>query len=143
MRAFFRLLLAFPPVVAFAADAWIGTVKTSEGGISVQRGAESLAAPEGFRLQLGDLLRSGPDGRLSAILHDGTRFSLGPGTELTIDRFLYNPSQSQFEMVIKLLRGIAVFASGKIAEFAPPSVRIETPAGMVGLRGTRFAVFIE
>jgi hypothetical protein len=96
-----------------------------------------------MHLMQGDVLVTGAGGRLGAILKDGTRFSMGPETELKIDRFLYDPAGSKFGLVLAMLRGIAVFISGKLSEFSPESVRVETPVGIVGLRGTKFAIGLE
>jgi len=34
------------------------------------------------------------------------------------------------------MRGVAVYASGQIAKLSPDAVRLETPAAIVGVRGT-------
>jgi hypothetical protein len=36
-----------------------------------------------------------------------------------------------------------VYVSGKIAKLAPDAVRLETPAAIVGVRGTTVAVRVE
>ena len=143
----FSILKSLPwfffPISLPAQEVWAGSIKSVEGTASIRRGAQSLPVAEGMRLMQNDVVLTGAGGRVGAILKDGTRFSLGPETELKIDRFLYNPGEGKFDLVLGLLRGIAVFISGKIAEFSPESVRVETPVGIVGLRGTRFAVALE
>lgn len=126
-----------------AQDQWVGSIKSVEGAATVWRGRQPLRAKEGMHLMQDDLILTGMGGRLGAILKDGTRFSLGPETELRIDRFVYNPAESKFGLILAMLRGIAVFISGKLAEFSPESVRVETPVGIVGLRGTSFAITLE
>jgi hypothetical protein len=143
MRLFMWLTLLATGVPVWGQESWIGTVKLAQGSVSVERAAAVLPVSEGLRLQVGDVIRSGPDGRVAALLHDGTRCSLGPATELRLDRFVYEPGQSRFGLVMKLLRGIGVFVSGKIAEFSPDSVKVETPTAVVGLRGTEFAIRLE
>ena len=46
------------------ADPPIGVVKVVKGEAFVQRGDQALPARDGMRLAEGDLLRTGPDGRL-------------------------------------------------------------------------------
>jgi hypothetical protein len=41
---------------------------------------------------------------------------------------------------MKLLRGVAAFVTGRIASLNPDGMRIETPASIVGVRGTHLAV---
>src|SRR6516165_1899754 len=40
--------------------------------------------------------------------------------------------------VLKMVRGVAAYVSGKIAQLSPDAVRVETPVATVGVRGTRF-----
>ncbi len=89
------------------------------------------------------MLRTGADGRLGVVLRDDTRVSLGPETEIRIDRFLFAPAQGQLALVLKMVRGVAAYVSGKIAKLSPDAVRVETPVAIVGVRGTRFAAKVE
>jgi hypothetical protein len=126
--------------VARAADPVSGTIKVVQGNCSVQRGAQSIVATEGLHLLEGDALITGSDGHLAVIMRDGTRLSLGPGTKLKIDQFVYNPSEEKFSLLLNLGRGILAYVSGKIASFSPEAVRVQTPVGAIGLRGTKFVV---
>ena len=42
-------------------------------------------------------------------------------------------------MVLKFLRGAAVYVSGRMAKLAPDSIRLEAPSAIVGVRGTTVA----
>jgi hypothetical protein len=128
---------------AEAATSSVGMVKVAEGTAIVQRGDQTLPARPGLTLLEGDTLRTGADGRLGVVLRDDTRVSLGPETEIRIDRFLFAPSQGQLALVLKMLRGVAAYVSGKIAKLSPDAVRVETPVAVVGVRGTRFAARVE
>ena len=87
--------------------------------------------------------RAEADGRIGVILEDGTRIALGPNTELKLDKFIYQPAEGKFGLVLRLARGLLAYISGRIAQFSPGSVTVETPVGVIGLRGTSFAVSIE
>lgn len=125
------------------AEPIAGSVKTAEGGSVIVRGADSLPGRAGMHLLANDVVRTSADGRVGVILQDGTRISLGPNTELRIDRFVYEPVDGRFGLLLRLVRGVMAYCSGKIAEFSPGSVRVETPVGVVGLRGTRFAISLD
>lgn len=128
---------------AWGADAIAGSVKTAQGSSVVHRGAETLPIREGMHLLVNDVLQTSADGRLGVIFQDGTRISVGPGAEVRIDRFLYEPADGKFALLLRLARGVLTYVSGKIAQFSPESVSVQTPVGVVGLRGTHFAVSIE
>lgn len=134
------LLCFVTTVSARAADSVSGSVKAVEGSCSVQRGTLTVAATEGMHLMEQDALITGSNGRLAVIMRDGTRISLGPDSRLSIVQFLYNPSDNKFALLLDLSRGILAYISGKIAKFSPEAVRIQTPVGSIGVRGTRFAV---
>jgi hypothetical protein len=121
----------------------VGIVKIVEGTAEVQRGDQTLPASAGLALLEGDVLRTGADGRLGVVLRDDTRVSLGPDTEIRIDRFLFAPAQGQLALVLKMARGVAAYVSGKIAKLSPEAVRLETPVAIVGVRGTEFAAKVE
>jgi hypothetical protein len=127
-------------LVAHAADSISGSVKAIQGNCSIQRGAETIAASEGMHLFVQDTLITGFDGHLAVMMHDGTRLSLGPDTKLSIDQFVYNPSDKKFALLLNMSRGILAYVSGKIASFSPESVRVQTPVGSIGVRGTKFVV---
>jgi hypothetical protein len=128
---------------AEAAASSVGLVKVVVGNAVVQRGDQTLSARPGLLLMEGDLLRTGADGRLGVVLRDDTRVSLGPETEIRIDRFVFAPAQGHLALVLKMARGVAAYVSGKIAKLDPDAVRVETPVAIVGVRGTRFAARLE
>ena len=121
----------------------VGSVKLLQGGAVVHRGTENIPAKEGMHLLLNDVLQTSADARLGIILQDGARVSLGPNTELHVDKFVYQPVEGNFGLVLRLMRGVLAYISGKIAQFSPESVSVETPVGILGLRGTQFAVSLE
>ncbi len=143
-----RFCIAIGLFVGFAVPAWsteaiVGSVKAAQGTSVVHRGPDALAIHEGMHLLVNDVIKTSADARLGIIFQDGTRISVGPGTELKIDRFVYEPADGKFGLLLRLTRGVLAYISGKIAQFSPESVSVQTPVGIVGLRGTHFAVSIE
>ncbi|MGH2650694.1 MAG: FecR family protein [Actinomycetota bacterium] len=136
------LVLVFP-VVAVGAELTVGTVTIVRGAAFVRRAAHTQVAQQGQALRQGDILVTGADGRLGVTLRDDTRLSLGPETELQIDRFVFAPAQGNLALVLKIARGVAAYVSGRIAKLSPGSVHVETPVAIVGVRGTHFAARVE
>jgi len=127
---------------AWGADAIAGSVKTVQGIAVVHRGAQAIPATEGMHLLVNDTLQTSANGRLGAILQDGTGIGLGPNTELKIDSFIYEPANGKLALILRLARGVLAYFSGRIARLAPGAVSVETPVGVMGLRGTHMAVSI-
>ena len=69
--------------------------------------------------------------------------SMGPNTQMVIDQYLFSPGQGQVGLVASLLRGTSNYVSGQIAKLRPESVNVNTPSGMIGVRGTQFVVRVD
>lgn len=131
-------LLAAPAFAQQPAPA--GRIKLASGQVFVVRGGNSLEAKVGQEVYESDGLRTGSDGRLGITLMDDTRVSLGPGSEVRLNSFLFTPAEGRLGLVLNFVRGMAVYVSGKIAKLAPDSIRLETPGAIVGVRGTTVAI---
>jgi hypothetical protein len=142
VRLIFANCLIFS-LLAADADSVVGAVKSTQGNTVIRRGAQDLPGQEGMHLIVHDMLRTMSDGRLAVILQDGTRLSFGSNTEVKIDEFVYQPVDGRFALLLRIAHGAMSYISGKIAQFSPESVKVETPVGVVGLRGTHFAISLE
>lgn len=117
-----------------------GWVRVSSGEATIDRGAQTIPARVGLPLFETDTLRTGSDGRLGFTLKDDTRVSLGPNSALRVDAVQYAPAEGRLALGLKVLRGAVAYVSGRIAKLAPDSVRLETPAAIVGVRGTTLVI---
>jgi hypothetical protein len=120
-----------------------GRIKVSTGAAFVVRDGASIPAKVGDLVYEADSVRTGGDGTIGVTLNDDTRLSLGPNGELKLERFVYAPAESGFGLVLKFVRGAATYVSGRIAKLAPDSIRLETPASVIGVRGTTLAIQVE
>ncbi|MDZ7639678.1 MAG: FecR domain-containing protein [Bryobacterales bacterium] len=121
------------------ADAVVGSVKTISGKPVLLRGSETIPITLGMHLVERDRLSTDAASRVGFILRDGSRVSLGPESEVVVEKFLFEPGKGELGLLMRLMRGVAAFVSGKIAQLSPESAVVETPVGIIGLRGTKFA----
>jgi hypothetical protein len=136
------MLAATTPVLA-QQPVPAGHVKTATGSASIVRQNVTVVARPGEPVFATDALRTGADGTVGVTLKDDTRLSLGPNSEVRLERYVYAPGEGGFEMVLKFVRGASAYVSGRMAKLAPDSIRLETPAAIVGVRGTTVAINIE
>jgi hypothetical protein len=134
------VLMAMPAFAQQPSPA--GRIKVVSGAAFIVRSGQTLPAAVGQSVFESDSLRTGADGRLGVTLDDDSRVSLGPDSEVRLDTFRYAPAQGAVGLAMNFLRGIAVYVSGQIAKLAPDSIRLETPAAIVGVRGTTLAVHV-
>jgi hypothetical protein len=120
-----------------------GHIKTASGSASIVRQSTIIPARPGEPVFATDALRTGTDGVVGVTLLDDTRLSLGPSSEVRLERYVYAPGEGGFGMVLSFVRGVAAYVSGRMAKLAPDSIRLETPAAIVGVRGTTVAIRID
>lgn len=126
-----------------AADEPIGYVKTASGEAWVITAQNRVAAQPGTPIHLGSQLKTGAPGSIGVTFKDETVVACGPDTELTIDEYLYQPSQGKLALVTNLLKGSLNYVSGVIAKLKPDAVAVKTPTGTIGIRGTQFVAKVE
>jgi hypothetical protein len=126
--------------IASPALAEIGRVKSNVGAASVNRGGRLLAATPGVRLEPGDVLVTGRDGRMGITFVDGTRFAVGPDSRVTLSTFQFDRTRQTGSFVTSVDRGTLGVVSGRIAKSRRDAMRVRTPTSMLGVRGTRFVV---
>jgi len=63
---------------------------------------------------------------------DDTTLTVGPISEIRLDKFVYDPSGSAGSVVINVTRGAFRFVTGKQD---PKAYQIKTPYGTLGIRG--------
>jgi hypothetical protein len=117
-----------------------GQVKVASGDAFIVRNQKALPASVGQAVYEADSLRTGTDGRIGVTMKDDTRVSLGPSSEVRLNRFAYAPSEGRLAFAMKVMKGAAAYVSGRIAKLSPDAVRLETPAAIVGVRGTSMVI---
>ena len=120
-----------------------GRIKLVSGSAFVVRDGKAIPATAGQEVMQADSLRTAGDGRLGITLKDDTRVSLGPDSEVRLEHFVYAPAEGNLALALKIVRGAMAYVSGRIAKLAPDSIRLETPAAIVGVRGTTLAIRVE
>ncbi len=125
-----------------SAASFTGLVKTTEGGPVIVRAGQSIPAVKGFRVEQGDVVKTGPDGAIGIVFSDDTIVSLGPETEVAVDDYLFDPLGQKLSFVARILRGTMSFISGQIAKLSPSSVRLVAPTATVALRGTHVLISV-
>jgi hypothetical protein len=134
------VLVALTPAASRAQTRPAGFVKVLAGGATILRSGQTLPIALGDAIHQADTLKTGPDGRLGVTLRDETRLSLGPNTQITLSTFAFSPGDGQLGFVMRVVTGIAAYVSGRLAELAPDSIRIETPSSIIGVRGTHLLI---
>lgn len=132
-------MLSAAPVAAEQAVP-AGHIKIATGAAYIVRQNTTIPAKPGDAVFPTDTLRTQANGALGVTLADDTRVSLGPDSEMRLERYVFAPAEGALGMVLNFVKGVAAYVSGRMAKLAPDAVRLETPAAIVGVRGTTVAI---
>lgn len=122
--------------LAYGQDA-IGVNAAVKGDVTIisagQKAKQAIIKEDVF---LGEQVNSKKLSSLQIMLKDQTVFTVGPDCDLTIDKFVYDPSKSTNSMSATVSKGMFRFMSGKISKSGVDAVNINTPVSSMGIRGT-------
>jgi hypothetical protein len=128
-------VLAVPLMVlaAQAATPKIGTASAVKNDVKRVAGASTQQLAVGSDLFSNERIRTGAESTAQVLFLDKTSLTIGPRAELTLDRFVYNPSKGTGQVVLNAVQGAFRFVTGSQD---PRSYTIKTPVGTLGVRGT-------
>lgn len=135
------ILLALAGTSAMAQVA--GYVKTVGGEASIVTAGQARPAQPGTAVAIGDVVRTGPGGSVGITLKDNAMLSFGPSTTFTLEEFLFAPAQGALQFGGRIGTGSLHYVSGAISRLRPEAVKIRTPTGIIGVRGTRFVAVVQ
>ncbi len=87
----------------------------------------------GIDVQANELITTRANDRAHLVFLDGTSLTVGPNAQLTIDKFVFDPSTKTGELAISASKGVLRLVGGKISKTQP--ITITTPASTIGIRG--------
>jgi hypothetical protein len=126
----------FSASVAVAEPMTIGAVDKVQAHVDATQSGQTRPLVVNSDVYFRDRCHSGEGARLQATLKDGTQLTLGENATLVVDEFIYDPSRSRAELAIRVVRGAFLYVGGLIDKETDANVRIRTPVGAIGIRGT-------
>ena len=109
---------------------------------SAERGsgtAFQTLAP-GSELHANETVRTGDAGKADLVFVDRTNLTVGPTSEVVLDKFVYDPVGSKGKVVLQATRGSFRFVTGTQDHSA---YQLNTPYGSLGVRGTAFTCEVK
>jgi hypothetical protein len=142
---------AFVPNVAWSQSAGqadinpIGKVLTVQGAVQIEHPAAIIvqanlpttgAQPTkvGDLVYRGDIIQTGSDGKLGVGFADGSSFSVTNNARMEVNEFVYDPHGHSNSSLMSLTKGTFTFIAGEVAHTG--SMKVDTPVGTMGIRGT-------
>ena len=144
MRKIF-LLISF--LVLFCSSALAQTVGTVIGQMGTtwnERDGKIENTSMGYELQMWDFLQTGEDGGMILKYADNTKFTMGPGTELTIDEYSFDTSVIPIKIAMNVSVNVGTFTyeSGSISNLGG-EVNINAGNATITVQGTAFSGTVD
>ena len=137
LRLFVVAGLLVLPSIAVAPHALAANAGRTTAVIQDARGTPPGQTTRVLRPKLdvfeNERIQTDEQGVTQILFVDGTNLTVGPNSDLTIDRFVYNPETSIGEIAAKMSRGVLRFVGGQISKSG--KVAISTPVAVIGVRG--------
>ncbi len=125
------------PVIPAVDASRVGVIAAVRGTVKMDRkGQAGVIVKSGQPVYLNDEISTDDKGNLQVLLLDETIFTIGPNSTIVIDQFIYDPSTQNGQINAKVVKGAFRFVTGKIARKKPADMKVELPAGSIGVRGT-------
>lgn len=121
----------------------VGQVKVAKGAVHVERDGKRLPATVGMGIRQSDVIVTGADGSAGVTFSDNSLLSTGPNSVLAVDRYNFDSTTHAGRFDASLRKGTLAVVSGKMVKQSPGSLRVRTPAAIMGVRGTEFVVQVE
>lgn len=97
----------------------------------------------GMRLAQDMIIITKDKSSVKIIFNDNSVVSLGSNSILNLKKFVFSPDEKSYDFKLFLEKGKLVFESGKISELSPEDFELQTPEGIVAIRGTKFIVNVD
>ena len=117
------------------ADPKIGIAAATKNEVQGIRGAEKRALNNGSEIFLNEAVQTGDESIAQLVFLDNTNLSVGPGSLVNLDTFVYDPNRKLGQIVVEIGRGAFRFATGSGSS---RNYSLRTPHATLGIRGTVF-----
>ena len=132
LTLFVTMLIALGPTIS-VADTGIGSATAVKNQVDGVISGQTQTLSSGSAIYTDELVRTGQDGIAELGLLDSTKLSVGPISEIRLDKFVYDPNKGAGAVVLQATRGSYRFVTGVQDHQA---YEIKTPYATLGVRGT-------
>ena len=129
------LTLAVAPGSAFAATN-IGVAAAVKNDV---KGSSGGTLSVGNKVFQNEIITTGAASLAQLLFLDETSLSIGPKSQVTLDKFVFNPNKGAGSVIFSATKGAFRFITGSQN---PRHYTIKTPVATIGVRGTIVDCFI-
>jgi hypothetical protein len=121
--------------VAWAAER-IGVASAVVNKVTASLGGALRVLRIGDSLFQNQVVETEPQSSTQLLFKDETALTVGPGSRVVLDTYVYNPATKTGNIVLNATKGAFRFVSGSAQS---STYKIRTPVASIGVRGTIFS----
>ena len=125
--------LAAGAIPALAQSSSIGAAARVQNSVSGIVGGRSQTLSDGSAVFANELVKTEADALAKLTFLDQTNLSVGPSSQVKLDKFVFDPNKSASAVAVSMSTGAFRFVTGNSD---PAKFKLTTPAAAIGLRGT-------
>lgn len=138
--SFAALLSPGAMVCAQSGVQQAGMIKTAKGSAAIERDGKKNTLQPGLAVLASDRIVTGADGSVGITLRDETLLSVGPNSNVWLEKYAFDPTTHEGALDATVKRGTMAVISGKLSKQSPNAVQFRTPSSILGVRGTEFVI---
>jgi hypothetical protein len=115
------------------AQEAIGSATAVKPQAEGSQGHDTRTLSVGGAVYSQDNIHTGDSGVANLRFHDSSNLSVGPKSEVRLDKFVYDPNRSAGTAAVEVARGSFRFVTGP--QTKGMTYQIKTPFGTLGVRG--------
>jgi FecR protein len=133
-------LLAAIYATAVLAQSPIGDASSVQNDVQGSLNRKPLPIATGGSVFQNEHVTTGEASQAQLVFLDNTGLSVGPTSEATLDRFVYNPDRGTGRVQIEANRGVFRFVTGTQDK---KDYEVVTPSGTIHVKGTEFQLLVD
>lgn len=121
------------PASALGSDGHIGAAVAVRNQVTGNHAGQDRPLAVGNPVFQNDRISTGANSVAQLMFTDQTTLSVGPRSQVTLDRYVFDPNQSAGDVAVSFTTGAMRFITGAQA---PQNYQVRTPVASIGVRGT-------
>jgi hypothetical protein len=133
-------IIAFSGITLARAEELIGVAAVVRNEVDQSLPTRVIRINAGENISRDEVVKTGPDSAAKLVFSDDTNLSMGPGSTVTLNKFVYSGASRYEKATFQLVKGAFRFTTGASDKRA---YEIQTPTATIGVRGTVLDIRVD
>ena len=122
----------------------VAVVSAFSGSANILRNGKKIDINIGLKILKQDIITTGNNGKVQLLFKDDTIITIGKNAKFAIIEYIYDENKkNKSKALFNFMRGFFRTVTGVIGKINPEGFNIKAKTATIGIRGTRFDVFVS